>query len=65
VGTLVTSRHPYDLAEAIGALLADGPRRATLAAAAPIRLAELSLQGASDRFAGLLCTLLDRPGRNR
>jgi glycosyltransferase involved in cell wall biosynthesis len=65
VGTLVTSRHPYDLAEAIGALLADGPRRTTLAAAAPMRLAELSLQSASDRFAGLLCTLLDQPGRNR
>jgi L-malate glycosyltransferase len=64
-GTLVTSRHPYDLADAIGTLLADGPRRAALAAAALRRLAELSLPTAADRFASLLCTLLDRPRRNR
>jgi glycosyltransferase involved in cell wall biosynthesis len=64
-GTLVTSRHPYDLAEAIGAVLADGPRRAALAEAAPRRLAELNLPSAADRFAALLCTLLEPPGKRR
>jgi L-malate glycosyltransferase len=61
-GTLVTSRHPYDLAEAVNALLSDGARRAELAAAAPRRLAQLHLPTAADRFAGLLCTLLDGQG---
>jgi glycosyltransferase involved in cell wall biosynthesis len=61
-GTLVTSGHPYDLADAIGALLADSQRRAALTKAASGRLAELSLPSAADRLAGLLCTLLDRPG---
>jgi glycosyltransferase involved in cell wall biosynthesis len=64
-GTLVTSRHPYDLAEAIASLLADGARRDALVAGAPQRLAELDLPGAADRFAGLLCTLLDGEERSR
>lgn len=64
-GTLVTSRHPYDLADSIASLLADGGRRDALVAAAPQRLAELDLPGAADRFAGLLCTLLDGEGRSR
>jgi L-malate glycosyltransferase len=64
-GTLVTSRDPYALAAAIGALLGDGTRRAALAAAAPRRLAQLDLPAASDRFAERLCTLLDRRGTPR
>jgi L-malate glycosyltransferase len=64
-GTLVTTRNPYDLADAIGALLADAPRRAALAAAAPERLAELDLPSASDRFAEVLCALVDGGGKER
>jgi glycosyltransferase involved in cell wall biosynthesis len=64
-GTLVTSRHPYDLADSIGAVLADGTRRAALAEAARRRLAELSLPTAADRFAALLCTLLEPPEKRR
>jgi glycosyltransferase involved in cell wall biosynthesis len=64
-GTLVTTRNPYDLADAIGALLADAPRRAALAAVAPERLAELDLSSASDRFAEVLCALVDGGGKER
>jgi L-malate glycosyltransferase len=64
-GILVASRHPYELAEAIASLLADASRQKVLGAAAKRRLAELDLRDAADRFAGLLCSLLDGKGSPR
>jgi len=58
-GTLVSSRDPYELADAISSLLADGPRRTAAAVAAQRRLSELDMAGAAERFADLLCTLRD------
>ena len=58
-GTLVRSRDPYELADAINSLLAEGPRRAAVAAGAQRRLSELQLAGAAERFVGLLCTIRD------
>jgi glycosyltransferase involved in cell wall biosynthesis len=65
-GVLVTSRDPYALAEAIGAVLADPTRRAELAEAGRRRLAELDLPNAADRFVDLLCELRDQgPAKRR
>jgi glycosyltransferase involved in cell wall biosynthesis len=64
-GSLVTSRNPYDLAAAVGALLDDATGWDTRAAAAQRQLAELDLATAADRFAALLSTLLDGPARQR
>jgi L-malate glycosyltransferase len=67
-GTLVRSRDPYELADAISSLLGAGPRRAAVAVAAQRRLSELDMAGAAQRFAGLLCTLRDEQltrGRQR
>jgi glycosyltransferase involved in cell wall biosynthesis len=64
-GTLVTSRNPYDVAAAVGALLDDASRREALADAARRRLAALDLTTAADRFAALLSTLLDGQARRR
>jgi glycosyltransferase involved in cell wall biosynthesis len=59
-GVLVTSRDPYALADAIGAVLADPTRRAELAEAGRRRLAELDLPNAADRFVDLLLRLRDQ-----
>jgi glycosyltransferase involved in cell wall biosynthesis len=53
-GVLVASRDPYALADAIGTLLADPTRRATMAEAGRRRFAELDLPNAADRFVDLL-----------
>jgi glycosyltransferase involved in cell wall biosynthesis len=57
-GVLVSDKDPYALAGAIHALLADAPRRATLAEAASRRLGELDLAAAADRFVSLLAPLV-------
>jgi L-malate glycosyltransferase len=59
-GVLVSDKNPYALAAAIGALLADAPRRAALAEAGRRRLAELDLESAADRFGSLLAELAER-----
>jgi glycosyltransferase involved in cell wall biosynthesis len=65
-GVLVTSRDPYALAAAIGAVLADPTRQAELAEAGRRRLAELDLPNAADRFVDLLCELRDQgPAKRR
>lgn len=65
-GVLVTSRDPYDLAEAIARLLADPIRREGLAEAGRRRFVELDLPHAADRFVDLLVTVKDQAeGRRR
>jgi L-malate glycosyltransferase len=65
-GVLVTSRDPYALAGAIGAVLADPTRRAELAEAGRRRLAELDLPNAADRFVDLVLRLRGQaPTRRR
>ncbi len=67
-GTLVRSRDPYELADAISSLLAEAPRRTAVTAAAQRRWSDLDLAGAAERFAGLLCALRDEEaarGRQR
>ncbi len=65
-GVLVASRDPYALADAIGSLLADPARRATLAEAGRRRFAELDLPNAADRFVDLLVTVQEQAaGRRR
>ena len=49
-GVLVSDKDPYALAGAIDALLADAPRRATLAEAGTPAAGELDLATAADRF---------------
>jgi glycosyltransferase involved in cell wall biosynthesis len=56
-GTFVTSKDPYSLAATINELLADGPRRAALSAAARQQLHALDLDSAAERFVTLLLTL--------
>jgi glycosyltransferase involved in cell wall biosynthesis len=57
-GVIIDSKDPYRLAAVIADLLADSARRAELAAAATVRLGELALDTAADRFVDLLCTLI-------
>ena len=65
-GVLVASRDPYALADAIGRLLADQTRRASLAEAGRRRFAELDLPNAADRFVDLLVTVQEQAaGRRR
>jgi len=65
-GVLEASRDPYALADAIGRLLADQTRRASLAEAGRRRFAELDLPNAADRFVDLLVTVQEQAaGRRR
>jgi glycosyltransferase involved in cell wall biosynthesis len=64
-GVLVASRDPYALADAIGSLLADQARRASLAEAGQRRFAELDLSNAADRFVDLLVTVQAQATRRR
>jgi glycosyltransferase involved in cell wall biosynthesis len=64
-GVLVASRDPYALAGAIGSLLADPTRRASLAEAGRRRFAELDLPNAADRFVDLLVKLREKAGGRR
>jgi glycosyltransferase involved in cell wall biosynthesis len=64
-GVLVASRDPYALADAIGRLLADQTRRASLAEAGRRRLAELDLPKAADRFVDLLVTVQEQAASRR
>jgi glycosyltransferase involved in cell wall biosynthesis len=61
-GALVGDKDPYALAAAIGALLADAPRRGVMAEAGHRRLAELDLATAADRFVDLLVGLVAPEG---
>jgi glycosyltransferase involved in cell wall biosynthesis len=54
-GVLVDSKDPYTLSSTIGAVLSDASWRARLAQQATVRLAELDLATAADRFVTLLC----------
>ena len=60
-GVLVEEHDPYTLAAAIGALQADARRRAAVIDAGRLRLRDLDLASAADRFVDLL-TALARPG---
>jgi glycosyltransferase involved in cell wall biosynthesis len=64
-GVLVASRDPYALADAIGRLLADQTRRASLAEAGRRRFAELDLPNAADRFVDLLVTVQEQAASRR
>jgi glycosyltransferase involved in cell wall biosynthesis len=64
-GVLVASRDPYALAGAIGSLLADPTRRASLAEAGRRRFAELDLPNAADRFVDLLVKVQEKAGGRR
>jgi glycosyltransferase involved in cell wall biosynthesis len=59
-GVIVDSKDPYRLASAIADLLADDAHRARLAAAATVRVRELALDTAAERFVDLLCAVADR-----
>jgi L-malate glycosyltransferase len=61
-GALVGDKDPYALAAAIGALLANAPRRRAMAEAGRRRLAELDLSTAADRFVDLLVGLTQPAG---
>src|SRR6202011_4191370 len=63
-GVLVSDKDPYALADAIGALLADAPRRDAMSEAGRRRLGELDLESAADRFVSLLVPLAGRLGRS-
>jgi glycosyltransferase involved in cell wall biosynthesis len=58
-GVLVTDKDPFALAAAVGAVLRDDTRRATLVAAGARRLAHLELDQAAERFVTLLVELAD------
>ena len=68
-GVLLSTRDPYEIADTIADLLADGARRAELADRGRRRLTELQLDSTAERFVDLLVPLLDqhsdrdRPGR--
>ncbi len=64
-GVLVASRDPYALAGAIGSLLADSARRASLAEAGRHRFSELDLPNAADRFVDLLVKVQETAGGRR
>ncbi|HUE05802.1 MAG TPA: glycosyltransferase [Acidimicrobiales bacterium] len=64
-GVLVASRDPYDLAHAVGRLLADPTRRTALAEAGRRRFAELDLPNAADRFVDLLIEVRENAGGRR
>jgi glycosyltransferase involved in cell wall biosynthesis len=63
-GVLVTTRNPFALADAIGALLADPGRQVALCDAGRRRLAELDLSHAADRLVDLLIGVRE-PGTGR
>ena len=62
-GVLVTTRDPYEVADAIADLLDDGARRADLAEAGQQRVAELELDTTAERFVDLLVPLLGHAAR--
>jgi glycosyltransferase involved in cell wall biosynthesis len=65
-GVLVASSDPYALADAIGSLLADPGRRASLSEAGRRRVAELDLSDAADHFVDLLVEVRENAaGRRR
>ena len=64
-GVLLTTRDPYEVADAIADLLDDGPRRAELAGRGRQRVTELELDSAAERFVDLLVPLLGQRGRRR
>jgi glycosyltransferase involved in cell wall biosynthesis len=64
-GVVVTSREPYALAAAIGAVLDDPARQTELAEAGRRRLAELDLPNAADRFVDLLSQLREQGAAKR
>jgi glycosyltransferase involved in cell wall biosynthesis len=59
-GVLVDSKDPYTLSSTISAVLSSATLRATLAREATLRLAELDLATAADRFVSLLCGVQQR-----
>jgi glycosyltransferase involved in cell wall biosynthesis len=67
-GVLLTTRDPYEVADTIADLLADGPRRADLAQRGRRRVTELQLDSTAERFVDLLVPLLEQraaQGRGR
>jgi glycosyltransferase involved in cell wall biosynthesis len=59
-GVFVDSKDPYTLSSTIEDVLSDATRRAALAEQATLRLGELDLATAADRFATLLCGVQQR-----
>jgi glycosyltransferase involved in cell wall biosynthesis len=57
-GVLLTTRDPYQVADAIADLLDDGPRRAELASRGQQRVNDLQLDTTAERFVDLLVPLL-------
>jgi glycosyltransferase involved in cell wall biosynthesis len=57
-GVLLTTRDPYEVADAIADLLDDGARRADLAGRGRQRVRELELDSTAERFVDLLVPLL-------
>jgi glycosyltransferase involved in cell wall biosynthesis len=64
-GVLLTTRDPYEVADAIGDLLDDGPRRAELAGRGRQRVTDLQLDSTAERFVDLLVPLLGQGQRQR
>jgi glycosyltransferase involved in cell wall biosynthesis len=64
-GVLVSDKDPYALAASIAAVLADTARRNALAEAGGLRLRELDLAGAADRFVSLLVPLAGQAAGRR
>jgi glycosyltransferase involved in cell wall biosynthesis len=61
-GVLVDSKDPYTLSSIIGQVVADASLREQLTARAALRLAELDLATAAERFATLLLQIRERQG---
>jgi glycosyltransferase involved in cell wall biosynthesis len=59
-GTFVSSKDPYVLSSTITALLADAPRRASLAQAGQRQMASLDLDSAAERFVTMLVALAEQ-----
>ena len=57
-GVLLTTRDPYEVADAVADLLDDGARRADLAGRGRQRVRELELDSTAERFVDLLVPLL-------
>jgi glycosyltransferase involved in cell wall biosynthesis len=57
-GVLLTTRDPYEVADAVADLLDDGARRADLAGRGQKRVRELELDSTAERFVDLLVPLL-------
>jgi L-malate glycosyltransferase len=63
-GVLLTTRNPYEVADAIADLLDDRPRRTGLADRGRCRVSELELDSTAERFVDLLVPLLDPHGQD-